>query len=753
MCSVKHMPKSDDPKEGLVEAEGGSASYDEAITERLVTIQKYISDGAHAFLKAEYGILLWFIIGFGLFIFVLLGWSKSCGTAMPTFNGTDCSAVTPVDGCKWEIPEKELSYCWLSGGLSALAFLLGGSTSILCGYIGMVIAVYSNARTATMCQVSWTDGFNTAFRAGSVMGFCLTSIGLLILYALIWVWSIFLPWDSTNAHVSEVLFECITGYGLGGSSIALFGRVGGGIYTKAADVGADLVGKVEVGIPEDDPRNPAVIADNVGDNVGDVAGMGADLFGSFAESTCAALVVASTSDELNKNWGFMMFPLLVSAGGILSSFLTSFFATSVPGLKVTQERHVERNLSIQLYISTIFATVAVALMAAFFLPDRFCSRVVEEAVNGSWCVKYTKRWEAYLCVIAGLWSGLIIGKATDFMTSYNYKPVREVAESCMTGAATNIISGLALGYKSVVIPIFALAVTIFVSFFFANMYGVALAALGMLSTLSTSLTIDAYGPITDNAGGIAEMTGLSASVREKTDALDAAGNTTAAIGKGFAIGSAALVSLALFGAFVTRTHIEGVDILKPITFAGLVVGAMLPYWFSAMTMKSVGKAAQKMVNEVKQQFREHPGIMTNQELPNYERCVAISTNASLYEMIKPGVLVICTPIVVGYLFGVKALTGVLAGGLVSGVQMAISASNTGGAWDNAKKFIEKGECGGKGSAAHKAGVVGDTVGDPLKDTSGPSLNILMKLMAIVSLVFAPSFSSHLTGLHSWFERD
>ena len=321
------MPKGDDPKEGLVEAEGGSASYDEAITERLVTIQKYISDGAHAFLKAEYGILLWFIIGFGLFIFVLLGWSKSCGTAMPVFNGTECSSVTPQDGCKWEIPEKDLGYCWLSGGLSALAFLLGGSTSILCGYIGMVIAVYSNARTATMCQVSWTDGFNTAFRAGSVMGFCLTSIGLLFLYAAIWIWSIFLPWDSTNAHVSEVLFECITGYGLGGSSIALFGRVGGGIYTKAADVGADLVGKVEVGIPEDDPRNPAVIADNVGDNVGDVAGMGADLFGSFAESTCAALVVASTSDELNKNWGFMMFPLLVSAGGILSSFLTSFFAT------------------------------------------------------------------------------------------------------------------------------------------------------------------------------------------------------------------------------------------------------------------------------------------------------------------------------------------------------------------------------------------------------------------------------------------
>ena len=750
---MKHIPQSENPKEGLIEAEGGNAGYDEAITERLVTIQRFIADGAKAFLGAEYKILFWFILFFGIFIFVLLGFPKTCGTAVPMLNGTLCNAATPRDGCKWMVPVDKEVRCWKSGALSAFAFVIGGGTSILCGYIGMSIAVYANARTATMCQVSWTDGFNTAFRAGSVMGFCLTSIGLLILYGSIWLWSIFLPWDSQNEHVSEALFECITGYGLGGSSIALFGRVGGGIYTKAADVGADLVGKVEAGIPEDDPRNPAVIADNVGDNVGDVAGMGADLFGSFAEATCAALVGASTSEELNQNWGFMMFPLLVSAGGILSSFITSFFATSVPGLKVTEERHVERNLSIQLYISTVVATGVVAIIAYYFLPDEFCTRVVEEAVNGSWCVKRSGKWMAYLCVITGLWAGLIIGKITDYMTSYNYNPVREVSDSCQTGAATNIIFGLALGYKSVVVPIFALAVTIFVSFFCANMYGVALAALGMLSTLSTSLTIDAYGPITDNAGGIAEMTGLSASVREKTDALDAAGNTTAAIGKGFAIGSAALVSLALFGAFVTRSHIEGVDILKPITFAGLVVGAMLPYWFSAMTMKSVGKAAKKMVTEVRQQFREHPGIMTNQEMPDYERCVSISTKASLYEMIKPGALVIVTPIVVGYLFGVKALTGVLAGGLVSGVQMAISASNTGGAWDNAKKYIEKGYFGGKGSSTHKAAVVGDTVGDPLKDTSGPSLNILMKLMAIVSLVFAPSFSSVNVAMHNWFETD
>ena len=590
-----------------------------------------------------------------------------------------CSTENPVDGCEWIVPEAARTGCWKNGIASAIAFVIGGSTSILCGYIGMSIAVYANARTATMCQVSWTDGFNTAFRAGSVMGFCLTSLGLLILYGSLWIFGIFIPWDTKNTHISEIFFECMTGYGLGGSSIALFGRVGGGIYTKAADVGADLVGKVEAGIPEDDPRNPAVIADNVGDNVGDVAGMGADLFGSFAESSCAALVVASVSKELNSNWGYLMFPLLVSAGGIVSSWITSFFATSIPFCQVKEERHVERNLSIQLYISTILSSITTLIMVIYFLPDRFCVKVVEVAKNGSWCDMYSSRWAAYACVMCGLWSGLLIGKVTDYMTSYNYGPVKEVSKSCETGAATNIIFGLALGYKSVVVPIFAMAVTIFVSFYFANMYGVALAALGMLSTLSTGLTIDAYGPITDNAGGIAEMAGLSAAVRVKTDALDAAGNTTAAIGKGFAIGSAALVSLALFGAFVTRSHINGVDILKPQTFAGLIVGAMLPYWFSALTMKSVGKAASSMVEEVRQQFKEHPGIMNNTEEPDYKRCVAISTNASLIEMIAPGVLVMLTPIIVGLLFGVKTLTGVLAGGLVSGVQMAISASNTGGA--------------------------------------------------------------------------
>ena len=738
MHRVEHRVDCTDTKAGLVEAEGGNATVDPAITERLNKIQSYISDGAKAFLFSEYEILAGFIVLFGIFVLVFLGIPTNCGEAFQhKVENISLICNTTEAGCMWD--HKEGS-CWSHGIATAIAFVVGGVTSILCGYIGMSIAVYSNARTATMCQKSWTDGFNTAFRAGSVMGFCLTSIGLLILYISVIVFRHFFPWDKNNTHVSEVLFECITGYGLGGSSIALFGRVGGGIYTKAADVGADLVGKVEAGIPEDDPRNPAVIADNVGDNVGDVAGMGADLFGSFAESSCAALVVASVSEELNSDWKYMMFPLVISATGIISSFISSFFATSVPGMKVTEEKHVERNLSIQLYLSTIIATGLIYVAVLYFLPKEFCVQVTEVATETGYCIKRTTNMKAYVCIMCGLWSGLLIGKVTDYMTSYNYSPVKEVSESCETGAATNIIFGLALGYKSVVIPIFALAFTIYMSFNFGNMYGVALAALGMLSTLSTGLTIDAYGPITDNAGGIAEMTGLSAAVRVKTDALDAAGNTTAAIGKGFAIGSAALVSLALFGAFVTRSHINGVDILTPITFAGLIVGAMLPYWFSAMTMKSVGKAAKKMVEEVRQQFREHPGIMENKEEPDYKRCVAISTKASLKEMIAPGCLVMLAPLVTGYIFGVDAVAGVLAGGLVSGVQMAISASNTGGAWDNAKKYIEKGNFGGKGSSAHKAGVVGDTVGDPLKDTSGPSLNILMKLMAIISLVFAPSMA-------------
>lgn len=622
--------------------------------------------------------------------------------------------------------------CWINGLFSAISFAVGGLTSMLSGYIGMKIAVYANVRTTVSCQYGWMEGFNTAFRAGSVMGFALCSLALLVLFATINLFRLRFAFSDTDLESTRMLFEAIAGYGLGGSSIALFGRVGGGIYTKAADVGADLVGKTENNLNEDDERNPAVIADNVGDNVGDVAGMGADLFGSFAESTCAALVVSSTLQGLVGNWAAMMFPLLISAMGIMVCIVTSLFATDIPGLRVSEESHVQRNLKLQLILSTVLMTPLIYVLAVVVLPDSFCAK--NDALGV--CVAHSTPLKAFACVVMGLWAGLIIGVFTEVMTSHSYRPVREVAEACEQGPAINIIFGLALGYKSNIVPTFALAATVFGSLTLADMYGVALAALGILSTLAVGLTIDAYGPISDNAGGIAEMAHMGA-VRERTDALDAAGNTTAAIGKGFAIGSAALVSLALFGAFVTRARIvaRGVDLLQPIAFAGLMVGAMLPYWFSAMTMKSVGKAAREMVNEVRRQLQERPGILTGAERPDYASCVAISTRASLREMIAPGALVMLSPLVVGFFFGKEAVAGLLAGGLVSGVQVAISASNTGGAWDNAKKYIEKN--GEKGSDAHKAAVIGDTVGDPLKDTSGPALNILMKLMAIISLVFAP----------------
>ncbi|KHG11819.1 Pyrophosphate-energized vacuolar membrane proton pump 1 -like protein [Gossypium arboreum] len=566
--------------------------------------------------------------------------------------------------------------------------------------------------------------FIVAFRSGAVMGFLLAANGLLVLFVAINLFKLYYGDDW------EGLFEAITGYGLGGSSMALFGRVGGGIYTKAADVGADLVGKVERNIPEDDPRNPAVIADNVGDNVGDIAGMGSDLFGSYAESSCAALVVASISSfGINHEFTAMLYPLLISSVGILVCLITTLFATDFFEIKAVKE--IEPALKKQLIISTVLMTVGIAIVTWVGVPSTF-------TIYNFGDQKVVKNWQLFLCVGVGLWAGLIIGFVTEYYTSNAYR----------TGAATNVIFGLALGYKSVIIPIFAIAICIFVSFSFAAMYGIAVAALGMLSTIATGLAIDAYGPISDNAGGIAEMAGMSHHIRERTDALDAAGNTTAAIGKGFAIGSAALVSLALFGAFVSRAAISTVDVLTPKVFIGLIVGAMLPYWFSAMTMKSVGSAALKMVEEVRRQFNTIPGLMEGRAKPDYATCVKISTDASIKEMIPPGALVMLTPLIVGTFFGVETLAGVLAGALVSGVQIAISASNTGGAWDNAKKYIEAGASehartlGPKGSDPHKAAVIGDTVGDPLKDTSGPSLNILIKLMAVESLVFAPFFATH-----------
>ncbi|XP_075523434.1 pyrophosphate-energized vacuolar membrane proton pump 1-like isoform X2 [Primulina tabacum] len=617
---------------------------------------------------------------------------------------------------------------------STLSFLLGAVTSVVSGFLGMKIATYANARTTLEARKGVGRAFIVAFRSGAVMGFFLAANGLLVLYITINLFKIYYGDDW------EGLFEAITGYGLGGSSMALFGRVGGGIYTKAADVGADLVGKVDRNIPADDPRNPAVIADNVGDNVGDIAGMGSDLFGSYAESSCAALVVASISSfGITHDFTAMCYPLLISSMGILVCLITTLFATDFFEIKVAKE--IEPSLKKQLVISTILMTLGIAIVTWTCVPSTF-------TIFNFGTQNVVKNWQLFLCVSVGLWAGLIIRIVTEYYTSNSYSPVQEVADSCRTGAATNVIFGLALGYKSVVIPIFAIAISIFVSFTFAAMYGVAVAALGMLSTIATGLAIDAYGPISDNAGGIAEMAAMSHRIRDRTDALDAAGNTTAAIGKGFAIGSAALVSFALFGAFVSRAGITIVDLLTPKVFIGLIVGAMLPYWFSAMTMKSVGIAALKMVEEVRWQFNTIPGIMDGHMKPDYATCVKISTDASFKEMIPPGALVMLTPLIVGVFFGFETLSGVLAGSLVSGLQIAISASNTGGAWDNANKYIEAGasaharNLGPKGSEPHKAAVIGDTIGDPLKDTLGPSLNILIKLMAVESLVFAPFFAAH-----------
>lgn len=623
------------------------------------------------------------------------------------------------------------------------AFLIGGFTSILAGYIGMRIAVYTNVRTTKECAHDIADGFIVAYRGGQVLGFTLVGLALLVLQILIVVFeALYMRNDRDNEEKALVLFEMIAGYGLGASTVALFGRVGGGIYTKAADVGSDLAGKVVAGLREDDPSNPGVIADNVGDNVGDIAGMGADLFGSLAESTCAALVIGATSADLLKTPNAMYFPLMITAVGILVSFVTSFFATNA--WRVTHDT-VESTVKWQLIISTVLMTAAIVPLI-YVLPDFF--QVGVTTVNGIVTPLLCTPWKAYACIVVGLWAGFIIGWITEIYTSNAYSPVQDLAEACRMGGAPNIILGLALGYMSTIIPVLSIAVTIYVSFSFGGMYGIALSALGMLGCLPIALAIDGYGPIADNAGGIAEMSHLHESVRVATDKLDAAGNTTAAIGKGFAIGSACLVSLALFGAFVTRTGTTSVNILQPLQFSGLLVGAMIPYAFSALTMAAVGSAANEMIYEIQRQFEsEH---YRNGGKPDYDRCIAISTKASLQKMILPGVLVIGSPFVVGVLFGHEAVSGLLAGIIVSGVQIAISFSNTGGAWDNAKKYIEcetnfskkdKEYRFKKNTEEHRAAVTGDTVGDPLKDTSGPSINILIKLSAITSLVFGTFFKN------------
>lgn len=659
-------------------------------TQKLKDIAAAISKGAMAFLIREYKVISLFIAFMAVLIFLLL------------------------DNPKTEFSE---------GLHTAIAFAVGAFISCMSGFIGMKIATIGNVRTAQAAKTNISKAFRVAFDSGAVMGFGLIGLAILGLIVLFMIY--------TGNHPSvepHILMESLAGYGLGGSSVALFGRVGGGIYTKAADVGADLVGKVEKGIPEDDPRNPATIADNVGDNVGDIAGMGADLFGSAAEATCAALVIGATAVALTENTGALLYPVLISAFGIPASLFTTFFA------RVKENGNVEQSLKLQLWISTIAVAILMYFVTDVFMVESF-------VING----QEIGKWDVYISLLFGLFGGLLIGWITEIYTSHSYKPVREVAGSCETGSATNIIYGLALGYKSSVLPVLILVLTIVVSSLLAGMYGIAIAAIGMISTIAIGLTIDAYGPVSDNAGGIAEMAELGKEVRERTDTLDAAGNTTAAVGKGFAIGSAALTSLALFAAFITRARLEdeslqSIELLDPWVFGGLLYGAMLPFVFSALTMKSVGKAALDMVMEVRRQFKEIPGLMEGKAKPEYERCVDISTKASLREMIAPGLLVLASPIVVGYLFGVKSLAGMLAGALVSGVVLAISSANSGGAWDNAKKYIEK--LGKKGSEEHKAAVVGDTVGDPLKDTSGPSINILIKLMAITSLVFAEFFVRH-----------
>ncbi|MFA4880725.1 MAG: sodium-translocating pyrophosphatase [Candidatus Doudnabacteria bacterium] len=627
----------------------------DAGTEKMREISAAIHEGAMAFLHKEYKILAVFVLVFGFVLYIVLGY-KTAG-----------------------------------------AFLLGAIFSALVGNIGMRIATRANVRTAQAAAQSVQKGLLLAFSSGSVMGLSVVSVGLLGVALLYWL-----------VRDPRIIY----GFGFGASSIALFARVGGGIYTKAADVGADLVGKIEKGIPEDDPRNPAVIADNVGDNVGDVAGMGADLFESYVDSIIAAMAIGVLVFPATLQGDAVALPLLLSAVGILASLFGNIIVQVSRGAK-----KVSSILNRGIYGAALLMIVGSYLVVEVF-------HIVDDI-------------KIFYATLVGVMAGVIIGYVTEYYTSDNNKPTQKIAESSETGAATNIIQGLSLGMLSTIIPVLVVALGIWASYALFGLYGVAIAAVGMLSTLGITLAADTYGPVADNAAGIAEMAGMGGEVRERTESLDAVGNTTAAMGKGFAIGSAALTALALFASYTESIGLQFIDISDPRVMAGMFIGGALPFFFSALSMRAVGDAAMEMVTEVRRQFREIEGLMEGKAKPDYSRCVSISTSAALKKMVLPSIVTIGAPLLVGFVMGPAALGGLLAGATVTGFLLAVMMANAGGAWDNAKKYIEKGHLGGKGSDSHKAAVVGDTVGDPFKDTSGPALNILIKLLAIVSLLIAP----------------